>query len=299
MTPHIDASYRKGSFGAWLGILGNLFLGLVKFIAGFMGSSSAMMADAIHSLSDMISSAVVLMGLRMARKRPDEKHPYGHSKAESVSAEIVSILLVFLAGMIFLNSLRNIYQSHYHEPSAYLLIIAAFSIAVKEALYQYKIRLGKKLHSSSLVADAWHHRSDAFSSIAVLIGIFLSSACGEFFRSADQVTAIIVALIIGYTGLKLLKETSSELMDQVVTGEPAERIRRIAESVSGVIRVEKLFIRKSGIELFIDIHIEVDPEITVREGHNIAREARRALMNRIPSLNNAMVHIEPYAGRRQ
>ena len=287
-------TYKQGQLGAWFGIAGNIFLSLIKFLAGIFGHSAAMVADAIHSLSDILSSAIVLIGLKVARKRPDREHPYGHSKAESVAAQIVSTFMVFLGGMIFFNSWKNIFNSNYETPSHYVLLVAVISIVVKEGLFQYKNRLGKKIHSSSLIADAWHHRSDALSSIAVLIGVSLVIFGGARFHIADQIAAMAVALIICYTGITMLLKTSSELMDQVLTGPPADEIKRLALEIAGVEAVEKLFIRKSGMDLIIDIHIEVDPNLSVVEGHAIAGKVKAKLMGEMESLRGVMVHVEPY-----
>ncbi len=291
--PGKDA-YKEGAVGAWVGIVGNILLSGIKFLAGVLGNSAAMVADAVHSLSDVLSSVIVLVGLKVARKCPDREHPYGHSKAESVSAQIVSLFLVFLGGMIFYNSWKSIAVAHYTAPSGYVLLVALLSIATKEGLYQYKSRLGKRIHSSSLIADAWHHRSDAFSSIAVLIGVSLSLIGGPRFHVADHVAAMAVALIICYTGVRMLFKTSSELMDQVVTGPPAEKIEEMAKAVPGVKRVEKLYVRKSGMDLMIDIHVEVDPALSVVQGHDIAGEVKRRLMKEDGSLKSVLVHVEPY-----
>ena len=269
-------------------------MSLIKFIAGILGHSAAMVADAIHSLSDILSSVIVLIGLKVARRQPDREHPYGHSKAESVSAQIVSVFLVFLGGMIFFNSWKNIFRSNYEAPSSYVLLVAFVSIVIKEGLFRYKNRLGKEIHSSSLVVDAWHHRSDAFSSIAVLVGVFLALIGGPKFHIADHIAAMAVALIICYTGVNLMLKTGSELMDQVLTGPSAEKIKILASEVEGVKAVEKLFIRKSGMDLIIDIHVEVDPALSVVEGHNIAGEVKAKLMEKMESLRGVMVHVEPY-----
>ena len=286
--------YKQGQVGAWIGIAGNIFLSLIKFLAGIFGHSAAMVADAIHSLSDILSSVIVLIGLKVARKRPDREHPYGHSKAESVAAQIVSVFLIFLGGMIFYSSWNSILKSDYEAPSYYVLFIAFASIVIKEGLFQYKYRLGKRIHSSSLVVDAWHHRSDAISSIAVLIGVFLALIGGPKFHIADHIAAMAVALIICYTGVNLMLKTSSELMDQVLTGPFVEKVKNFAVEVDGVKAVEKLFIRKSGMDLIIDIHIEVDPTLSVVAGHNIAGEVKASLMKKIGSLKSVMVHVEPY-----
>lgn len=290
--------YKKGKVGAWIGVTVNIALSLIKFLAGFFGHSSAMIADAIHSLSDVLSSAIVLAGLEIAQKLPDSEHPYGHSKAESISAQIISVFLIFLGGMIFLNSWRKINQPDFVVPSFCVVIVAIVSIVIKEILFQYKSRLGKKICSSSLVADAWHHRSDAFSSMAVLIGVLLSIIGGPSFHAADHIAAMIVAMIICYSGLRILQKTSSELMDQVLTGLPAEKIKRIAKDVEGVKGVEKLFARKSGMELIIDVHIEVESLLSVIQGHEIAMKLKAELMRKIPSLNNVMVHVEPFLSER-
>ncbi len=286
--------YKKGQLGAWIGIAGNVLLSLIKFLAGIFGHSAAMVADAIHSLSDILSSVIVLIGLKVAQKRPDKEHPYGHSKAESIAAQTVSVFLVFLGGIIFFNAWKNILKSDYEAPSSYVLIIALVSIITKEILFRYKNHLGKKIHSSSLVADAWHHRSDALSSIAVLVGVALVIVGGPRFHIADYVAAMAVALIICYTGVKMLLKTSSELMDQVLTGPPAEKIKMLVMEVTGVKAVEKLFVRKSGMDLIIDIHIEVDPTLSVVKGHNIAGEVKAKLMGKMDSLRSVMVHVEPH-----
>ena len=286
--------YRSGAFGAWVGIGGNLFLAAIKFLAGILGRSSAMVADAVHSLSDILSSAIVLAGMKTARKSPDAEHPYGHGKAESVAAQIVSLLLVFLGGMIFYNSLRGIALDDHTVPAGFVLPVAALSIAVKEGLFQYKNRLGKRLKSSSLVADAWHHRSDALSSAAVLAGVALAVYGGPRFRFADHLSALAVAGIICYTGLRLLRKTSSELMDRAVEGETAAEIGRIVAGIEGVRRVEKLLARKSGMEMMLDIHIEVAPALSVFEGHQIAGRVKGELLERVEALKGVLVHVEPY-----
>ncbi|MFH1039418.1 MAG: cation diffusion facilitator family transporter [PVC group bacterium] len=289
--------YQQGAVGAWIGIVGNIVLCAVKFLAGILGQSAAMVADAVHSLSDMMSSIIVLAGLKVARKRPDREHPYGHSKAESVAAQMVALFLVFLGGMIFFKSWKSISDSDYTTPAGYVLLVAVLSIVTKEGLYQYKSRLGKRIHSSSLIADAWHHRSDALSSIAVLIGVSLALLGGPRFHVADHVAAMAVALIICYAGVRMLFKTSSELMDQVVTGPPAQKIEEMALAVPGVKRVEKLLIRKSGMDLMIDIHIEVEPSLSVVQGHDIAGEVKRRLMEQVGSLKSVLAHVEPFQPR--
>jgi len=289
-------NYAQGRRAAWLGVAGNLFLSLIKFLAGIFGHSAAMIADAVHSLSDILSSLTVLVGLKIARKKPDGHHPYGHSKAESVAGQLVAVFLVFLGGMIFWNAWKDIREAEYTQPSGYVLLAAAFSIVLKEALYQYKSRLGKRIHSTSLQADAWHHRSDAFSSLAVLIGVGAVVIGVPRFRAADLIGALAVALIIGYTGIRMLLKTSSELMDEVITGPRAEMIRELACSVPGVKKVEKLFVRKAGLDKDIDIHIEVAPGLTVVEGHNIAGAVKRKLMENDGSLKSVLVHVEPFSG---
>lgn len=291
--PGVDA-YEKGARGAWVGIVGNVVLALVKLVAGFWGQSAAMVADGVHSFSDILSSLAVLVGMRVARQPPDREHPYGHGKAESVVAQAVSLFLVFIGGMIFYNSIRGLSRPDYAVPKGYVLVVAAFSIAVKEGLFQYKNRLGRKLNSSSLQADAWHHRSDAFSSIAVLIGVALTVFGGPRFRIADDLAAMAVAGIICYVGVRLLRKTSSELMDQAVDGPVTEEIERLASSIPGVEKVEKLLVRKSGMEIMLDIHIEVDPALSVVGGHRIATRVKGELMERISALKGVLIHIEPH-----
>ena len=211
-----------------------------------------------------------------------------------MAAQIVSVFLIFLGGMIFYSSWNSILKSDYEAPSYYVLFIALASIVIKEGLFQYKYRLGKRIHSSSLLVDAWHHRSDAISSIAVLIGVFLALIGGPKFHIADHIAAMAVALIICYTGVNLMLKTSSELMDQVLTGPFVEKVKNLAMEVDGVKAVEKLFIRKSGMDLIIDIHIEVDPDLSVVEGHTMAGKVKAKLMGEIESLRGVMVHVEPF-----
>ncbi len=286
--------YKQGAFGASVGIVVNAFFALIKLVAGVWGQSAAMVADGVHSFSDILSSVVVLVGMKVARQPPDQEHPYGHGKAESVAAQAVSLFLVFLGGMIFYNAIRGLSRPDYAVPNSYVLVVAAFSIAVKEGLFQYKNRLGRRLNSSSLQADAWHHRSDAFSSIAVLIGVALTVFGGPPFRVADDLAAMVVAGIICYTGGRMLLKTSSELMDQAVDGPVTEEIKRLASSIPGVEKVEKLLVRKSGMEMMLDIHIEVEPDLSVVEGHRIATRVKRDLMGQMPALKSALVHIEPH-----
>lgn len=290
----VEDIYRRGALGAWAGIAGNLFLAAVKFLAGIFGRSSAMVADAVHSLSDILSSAIVLAGMKTAGKSPDPEHPWGHGKAETVAAQFVSLLLVFFGGMIFYNSLRGIALAEHTVPSAYVLAVAGISIAVKEGLFRYKNWLGKRLNSSSLVADAWHHRSDALSSFVVLAGVALSIFGGPRFYLADHLAALAVAGIICYTGIRLLRKTSSELLDRAVEGETADEIGRIVAGVEGVRRVEKLLARKSGMEIILDIHIEVAPALSVFEGHRIAGRVKGELLERVEALKGVLVHVEPH-----
>ncbi len=290
----VDDIYRQGAFGAWVGIGGNIFLALIKLSAGVLGRSSAMVADAVHSLSDILSSAIVLVGMKVARKSPDHEHPYGHSKAESLAAQIVSIFLVFLGGIIFYNAFCRIREDDFAAPADYVPIIAAVSILVKEGLFQYKSRLARRLHSSSLLVDAWHHRSDALSSFAVLAGVALAIWGGPRFHVADHLAAMAVAGIICYTGIRLLGRTSSELMDRAVDGPVAAGIERRALAVPGVKRVEKLLVRKSGMALLADIHVEVDSKLSVVRGHEIAGRVKGELLAHEPSLKGVLVHVEPY-----
>lgn len=294
------ADYRSGAVGAWVGILGNVALGAGKLAAGVFGRSAAMVADAAHSLSDAVSSIAVLVGFRVARRPVDADHPWGHGKAESIAAKIVALLLLGIGLVIGWNAVEGIARSAAGEvreaPGFIALVAAAVSILVKEGMYQYKSRIARRIGSTSLAADAWHHRSDALSSVVALAGIAAARAGGPAWHVFDHVAALGVAAIILWIGAGAFRQASRELMDEMIPAAAIAEIRRVALSVEGVRDVEKLEARKSGLDVIVNIHVEVDGDLPVREGHEIAGRVRDELMGHIRNVERVVVHIEPYCG---
>ncbi|HUX00582.1 MAG TPA: cation diffusion facilitator family transporter [Phycisphaerae bacterium] len=290
-----SASYRQAAWGAWVGIVGNVLLGGAKLVGGILGTSSALVADAGHSLSDSLSSVVVLWGLRRARKPADEKHPFGHGKAEFMAARTVAVMLILIAVVLGYQAIAKILHPPPETfPKTFTLWFVLASILIKEGMYQYKYRLGRRLKSESLLADAWHHRSDAFSSVCALAGISAALVLGHEWRVLDPIAALVIALIILGVGLKAFFRTGSVLMDEAADAETLAAIRRVAAGVSGVKDTEKLMTRRSGLETHMELHVEVNPAMSVREAHEVARQVEQTIRREVPGATHVTVHIEPY-----
>jgi cation diffusion facilitator family transporter len=293
-----DQRFAKAETGAWVGIFGNIVLALMKGIVGFMSGSKALIADAAHSASDVAGSAAVLIGLRAARKPPDQDHPYGHGKAESIAAIIVSMLLLIVGIEIGINAARSIYSGQVAPPAWYALIAIAVSIAAKEAMFQYKYRLGKKLSSQALIANAWEHRSDVYSSIAALAGVG-GAVLGSYWNMPalyylDPAAGLFVAVLVVKMGYKLVMESIHSTMDHVLHQEDAEELVRAAQKVKGVITVDDLRAREHGHYVIVDIKISVNPKITVSEGHDIGKVVKLKLMERFSHVSDVFIHVNPY-----
>ena len=285
--------YRKGAFAAIVGIVVNLFLTLFKLVAGIAGNSSAMIADAVHSASDVVSSVVVWVGMKVAAKPADGDHPWGHGKAEALAAKIVAIILILVGLKLLYEAIIGISEQEFQEVGNIALIAAVISIIAKELNFQYVYWLGKKLDSISLKADAWHHRSDAISSLVALAGIALSIYGGEKFWFADKAAAGIVAIIIIFVGWKFFIQAAEVLMDRQVPERELAPLREAILSTPGVQSIETLAARRSGLGLLVDVHIEVAADISVFAGHEIARQVRKDLIRKCPEVQNVLVHVEP------
>jgi len=292
---HPEMTYKLVAFGAWVGIVGNVVLGTAKLIAGILGSSEALIAAAVDTLSDVFSSAVVLHGAWRAGRPPDAQHPYGHGKAEVVAARTVAAMLMAV-GIAF--GYRAVSEMILHEerplPASWTLWFALLSVVVKEGMYHYKIRLGRRLKSESLIADAWHHRSDAFASICAFVGIAAAVYLGPDWHILDPIAAVAICLIIFGMGVAAFVRTGSALMDETADAETIEAIRRAAAAVPGVKDTEKLLTRRSGIETHMDLHVEVEPRMSVGEAHEIASRVTEAIRRDVPGVTRVTVHIEPY-----
>ncbi|MDD2943055.1 MAG: cation diffusion facilitator family transporter [bacterium] len=285
--------YREVTWAASIGLVVNLVLGVSKLVAGVVTSSFALMTDAVNSLGDVLTTIAVMVAIHFAQKPPDETHPYGHTRAEAVAGVNVALLVLISALALGYEAICRITEVH-PLPPLWTLLLAGANVAIKEALYRYKIRVGQRTKSSAIIAHAWDHRSDAFSSLAVLLGLGAVYLGGDDYIFADEVAALFVVAAIAWSSSKLFRSSASELMDAQADSELIESIRRVAQEVPEVKGVETLWVRKSGIEYLADIHIEVDPELSVRKGHIIGHKVRDLLLERFVALRDVLVHLEPW-----
>ena len=291
--------YALGRRGAWVGIIGNAFLSLIKILAGIFGKSYSLISDGLHSLSDITSSLAVLFGMIVAAKPRDKEHPYGHGKAESIASLTVAIMLIVF-GLIIGYKVVSSYvdEAVFVEPAAYTLWIAFFSVIAKEGMYRYKVNLGKKIKSTSLIADAWHHRSDALSSAVVVVALVLTIYAGEKWAFMDRAGALAVSVMILYAGVKVYLRAASELMDESVDPEIEKEVKKIASTIKEIKYVETLLVRKAGLDFLVDMHIEVDANLSVLESHSIAKLVKNKILQEMPQVKSVLVHVEPYEAQR-
>lgn len=267
-------------------------MALVKGVAGFFGNSYALIADAIESTTDIFSSFLVLFGLQYANRPADKNHPYGHGRAEPLITFLVVVFLMVSAVWIAHDAINNI-QTPHELPKPYTLIVLGAIIAWKEFSYRRVVRRSRQINSSALKADAWHHRSDAITSVAAFIGISVALVLGKGYEAADDWAALLASGFIMYNGYLIFRPALGEIMDEHVYESIEQRIREVAQTVNGVIDTEKCYIRKSGMIYHVDLHATVDAEITVREGHTISHLLKDTLQQEIPELGNILIHIEP------
>jgi len=277
-------------------MIANTLLASAKLAAGIVGHSHALVADAVESLADLFSSVIVWRGLVVAAEPADADHPYGHGKAEPIAAAVVSTMLLLAAASITIQAAREIPQPH-HVPSAYTLLVLIVVVAIKESLFRFVMREGISVESSTVRTDAWHHRTDAITSLAAGLGISISLIGGEGYAAADDVAAVVAAGIIAWNGWRLLRPAMNELMDASPDPTVAERVRRIAAATPGVTRVEKCLVRKMGYLFYVDMHVEVDPQMTVQRAHEIAHDVKDEVRRELPAVHDVLVHIEP-AGQK-
>ncbi len=289
-------SIESGLMIAGSAIAINLVLALIKISTGVIGNSYALVADGIESTTDIFSSLIVFGGLRISTRPPDENHPYGHGKAESLAAMVVAIFLIAAAFLIAVQSIKEI-RTPQSSPAWYTLIVLGIIIVVKELLYRRMRQVGDSLDSSSLRSDAWHHRSDAITSMAVFMGISIALIGGEGYESADDWAALLACTIIFVNGVRLLRPALNEVMDAAPSDAIEARVVETASRVDGVVAIEKCRIRKSGLGYLMDIHVEVNSELTIREGHNIGHAVKDRLLDSELPISDVIVHIEPASHR--
>ena len=293
MTDHIlKASSAVGIRSTLVGVATNMLLAAVKATAGILGNSYALIADAIESTADVASSLVVLGGIKIASRPADVDHPYGHGKAESLAAFIVASALITAGIGIAIQSVREILVPH-HAPAPFTLAVLVGVILTKELLFRFVLRQGTRVGSTAMKTDAWHHRSDAITSAAAFIGISVALAGGEGYESADDFAALFASFLICFNGARLLRGAVQEIMDAAPSVEIVEEVRSVAASVDGVLGLDKCYIRKMGLQYYVDLHVIVSGDVTVRHGHDIAHEVKDALRRANPRFADALIHIEP------
>jgi cation diffusion facilitator family transporter len=277
---------------SYLSIAANTALAFVKGFAGYFGNSYALIADAIESTADIFSSVIVLFGLKYATKPADKNHPYGHGRAEPLVTFLVVGFLVLSAGVIILESIRNIRTPH-ALPKPYTLIVLGGVIIFKEFFYRFVTRAGHQTNSTSLKADAWHHRSDALTSLMAFIGISVALILGPGYEMADDWAALFASGFILYNSYLIFRPALGEIMDEQLDEPLVKEIRRLSLEVKGVIDTEKCLVRKIGMLYHVDLHIIVDGKITVQAGHNIAHQLKDHLIKNLRQIANVHIHVEP------
>ncbi|RZK81243.1 MAG: cation transporter [Pedobacter sp.] len=277
-----------------IGIAFSVALIFVKGISGYLGNSYALIADATESTADVISSGLLWLALLYAQRPADKGHPYGHGKAEPIAAVAIGIFLIGAAMLIAYNAIGYISTPH-DLPQRFTLGVLVFVVLVKELLFRYVMRIGRKLNSNAVMADAYHHRSDAITSVAAFIGISIALVMGKGYEGADDWAALLACLFIVYNAFKIIKPAFSEIMDSAPSDELLEAITTIASTHHQVKNVEKCYVRKMGLHYYIDMHIEVDPYINVLEAHEVAHQVKDELIASNLSIKDALIHIEPYA----
>lgn len=283
---------KRSIRATFAGLAVNTILAVIKLVAGVVGHSHALVADAVESLADVFSSLVVWRGLVVAATPADEDHPYGHGKAEPIAAATVSAMLLLAAAWIAVTAVAEIRQPHL-GPAPFTLLVLVLVITVKEFLFRFVLKESVEIESFAVATDAWHHRSDAITSAAAFIGISIAVLGGKGYEAADDIAAIGAAGLIGWNGWRLLRQALNELMDRSPSPEMIDHVREIAHSNPGVDRIEKCLVRKMGYHYFVDLHVEVDPEMSVRQSHAIAHQVKDRIREQIPSVHDVLVHIEP------
>ena len=276
----------------YFSIIGNTSLALIKGLAGFFGNSYALIADAIESTTDIFASLLVLFGLKYANKPADENHPYGHGKIEPLVTFLVVAFLVTSATIIAYESIQNI-QTPHKVPKSWTLFVLGSIILWKEISYRIVIKKSKQTHSSSLKADAWHHRSDAITSIMAFIGISIALIFGKGYETADDWAALLASVFILYNSYLIFRPALGEIMDEHLYDDLMKEIREESVKVKGIVETEKCFIRKAGMKYHVDLHAIVNGKISVKEGHEISHQLKDHLRDKIPHLGHVLIHIEP------
>ncbi len=276
----------------YISLISNIILALIKGIVGVLGNSYAMIADAIESTTDIFSSIIVLIGLNVSSRPADKNHPYGYGKAEAIATFMVAAMLIISATLICIQSIDNINTPH-HSPKAFTLWVLGAIILFKELSFHYVIKKSKQTNSTSLKADAWHHRSDAITSLAAFIGISIALFFGEGYETADDWAALFASGVIFVNSYLIIKPALGEMMDEHQYDTMIQAIREHSKSIAKILYTEKCLVRKMGMKYFVDLHISLPGEISVREGHDIAHQLKDHLMVKMPEIADVLIHVEP------
>jgi cation diffusion facilitator family transporter len=296
MAPHTNRAqelYRQTRRAALGGLIVTLSLGLAKLLGGWFGHSLALLSDSVHSLGDALSSASILAALWWAEQPADREHPYGHTRIETIAASNVALLLILSGLWVAWEAVRT-WNEPTEAPHAYTLFIALASVVLNEGIYRYSIAVARRTGSKAVEASAWDQRLDVFGSLVVLVSLVAALWGGPAWHGVDHLAALVVAAIILWVGGALFWGSLQELMDRQADLHLLDAIRQRARAVAGVRGVEKLLVRKAGLEYFVDIHVEVDPQISVVEGHEIGHAVKADLVSAFPTIRDVLVHIEPF-----
>lgn len=283
---------QKAIKATYFSIIGNSTLALIKGLAGFFGNSYALVADAIESTTDIFASLLVLFGIKYSSKPADDNHPYGHGRAEPLITFLVVGFLITSATIIGYESIMNI-QTPHELPKPWTLFVLGAIILWKEYSFRLVMKRSRETNSSSLKADAWHHRSDALTSVAAFIGISIALFFGKGYESADDWAALFASLFIFYNSYLIFRPALGEIMDEHLYDDLVVKIRQFSKEVEGILDTEKCFIRKAGMKYHVDLHARVNGYISVTEGHDLSHKLKDTLQEKIPELGNVLIHIEP------
>ncbi len=293
ILPAMPSPARRGIQSAQVGLLVNTVLAIIKLFAGVLGNAYALIADAVESSADIFSSLIVWGGLRIASKQADDEYPFGYGKAEPLAAAVVSIMLIGAAAGIALQAIREIRLPH-HAPAPFTLAVLVGVIIVKEILFRRVSAVGKEVSSTAVTADAWHHRSDAITSAAAFIGISISLIGGRGWESADDWAALVASIVIVVNAVILLRPAIDDLMDRSPGTHLLERIAAAACGTADVRYIEKLKVRKVGFGYYVDLHVQAEPTMTLREAHILSGRVKSAIRTAVPEVAGVLIHMEPH-----
>ncbi|MBI3015709.1 MAG: cation-efflux pump [Candidatus Tectomicrobia bacterium] len=283
-------NYREARNITWIGAAINFLIGSLKILFGILGHSHVLVADGVHSFSDLATDFVVLVGIRAANRPFDEGHPYGHGRFETMGTLVLGVVLFGAGAWILVEILGRIQRGIFLVPTAPTLFIAILSIITKESLFRWTLKVGRRTGNSSVIANAWDHRSDALSSLAALVGI---GGARAGWPVLDPVAAVVVSLLVMAAGWKISRGAVLELVDTAIPGSIREQISRVAKETPGVLGHHALRTRRVGQDIYVDVHIEVDPRLSVLQGHDVAKSVKEEIRKRITDVADVLVHMEP------